>query len=248
MRRTSNDYLEYLKKTKNISHNTMMSYRRDLDKMIDYFNLHRIFDYEMINVTNLNSYVLHLELKGNSNATVIRNIAVMKGYFDYLFKCHKIEECITDNINRPVLEKPVTSTVDLKEIQRLLDSIEVGASPKGERDYAMLQLFCNSGIPVSELIELRVTDVRLDLGFVQSISRGRRKIYSVNHVVCEAVKGYIENGRSYIVTDNDNTILFTNIKGQPLSRQGVWKMVKTYAKRIGLEDINPAKLCKVCEK
>lgn len=248
MRRTSNEYIEYLKNKKNISNNTISSYRSDLDKMIDYFNMYRIFDYEMINETNLNSYVLYLELKGNSNATIVRNIAVMKGYFDYLFKTHRIEECITDNINRPIIEKKIAKTIDYDEIDRLLESVKGAESPKEQRDYAMLKLFCDGGIPVSELIGLRATDVNLDVGFVQSISRGKCKIYGINNEMTEIIRTYLENGRCNIIADTENTILFTNMQGQPMSRQGVWKMVKTHAKKVGITDINPAKLCRVSEK
>ncbi len=245
MRKVSEEYVEYLKRTKEISKNTEISYRSDLDKMIEYFNLHGIFDYQRINETNLNSYILSLELKGNSGATITRNIAVMKGYFDYLFKTHRIKECITDEVRRPVLKKNPVMGASRIQANKILEIVQ-GEDVKSIRDFAMLQLFCNVGIPVSELINLQVTDVNSSVGYVQSTVKNRVKTYAITSEMVRIVEEYLEKGRPYIVK-GESTLLFSNMQGQSMSRQGVWKMVKTYAKQAGLEDVNPAKLCKVSE-
>lgn len=247
MRKTADEYVEYLKKVKGISRNTEISYRCDLDKMIEYFNIHRVFDYDRINETNLNSYILALELKGNSSATITRNIAVMKGYFDYLFKTHKISECITDNVKRPVLERNYTVGTTKSQVGKILKEAE-GTTPKTLRDYAILQLFCTVGIQVSELIELQIQDINLDVGYVQSISRNKKKTYSISEEVTSILRDYLENGRPQLVKDSENTILFTNIQGEAISRQGVWKMVKKYAKQAGIAEVNPSKLCRTSER
>lgn len=247
MRKTSREYVEYLKKTKGISKNTEISYLSDLDKMIEYFNLHGIFDYERVNETNLNSYVLALELRGNSSATIIRNIAVIKGYFDYLFKLHKIPECITDQVRRPIIERNVIVGTPKYQVDKILSTIG-SESVKSLRDYAMLQLFCTAGIQVSELIQLKINDINLEVGYVQCQSRNKEKTYSISSDVIESVRIYLENGRTNIVSDEENTILFTNMQGEMMSRQGVWKMVKKYAKEAGVDDVNPSKLCKASEK
>ncbi|MFI3171216.1 MAG: tyrosine-type recombinase/integrase [Eubacteriales bacterium] len=243
MRKTSREYIEYLKKTKGISKNTEISYLGDLDKMIEYFNMYRVFDYERINETNLNSYILSLELKGNSGATVTRNIAVMKGYFDYLFKTHRISECITDNVKRPVFEaNPVIATTK-EQAERVLEQVQ-GNDAKSLRDHAMLQLFCTVGIQVTELITLQLDDINLEVGYIQSNTRNKKKTYSLPSEVSEIIETYLVNGRTQLTKDEENTTLFTNMQGQEMSRQGVWKMVKCYAKNAGLEEISPAKLCK----
>lgn len=246
MRRTSNEYVEYLKTRREISKNTEISYRSDLDKMIEYFNLHRIFDYERINETNLNSYILYLELKGNSSATITRNIAVMKGYFDYLFKTHRIGECITDNVKRPVVQKNTIVATSRTHVDKILEKAD-GEDMKSLRDYAMLQLFCMVGIPVSELINLKLDDLNLPVGYIQSAVKTKMKTYSINHDMISILETYLEKGRPYIVNDDNNVLLFTNMQGQSMSRQGVWKMVKSYAKEAGIEEVSPAKLCKTSE-
>ncbi len=243
MRRTSKEYIEYLKSRKEISKNTEISYRSDLDKMIEYFNLHNIFEYERINETNLNSYILYLELRGNSSATITRNVAVMKGYFDYLFRKHKIPECITEDVKRPIIQKNTIGATSKNQVDKILDKAK-GEDAKSLRDYTMLQLFCSVGIPVSELISLHIEDMNLEVGYVQCQSRNKEKTYRMDTEMISIIEKYLEDGRPSIVKDEKNTILFTNMQGQSMSRQGVWKMVKKYANEAGIEDVNPAKLCR----
>lgn len=243
MRKTSNEYIDYLKVKKNISKNTEASYRKDLDKLIEFLNLYRIFDYELINATNLNSYVLHMEIKGMSTATIMRNIAVMKGYFDYLFRTHRIPECITEDIKRPVYQSAPRQAVKTSDWEKILHRLNSG-EVKNLRDLAMMEMMFRSKISVSELISMNLNDLNLDLGFVQCDSRGKRKMYSLSTEVVSVLKDYLENGRSKIVGDDEEMILFPNMQGNSMSRQGVWKMVKTHAKACGVEDVNLSRLCK----
>ncbi len=247
MRKTSNEYIEYLKAKKNISANTESSYRNDLNKMIEYFNLYKIMDYKYINSTNLNSYVLHMEIHGSSSATIVRNIAVIKGYFDYLFRMHHIDECITEEIKRPVTVAKPRVTVDSRDVEKMMNSLS-GRVGKDMRDYAIIQLLFQAKIPASELLELTVDDVNYELNYIQSQTRKKLKSYSVNQEVMDVVSKYIEEGRPQIIREEDDKILFPNMRGMKMSRQGVWKMVKTHAKSAGIEDLNLARLCKVDEK
>lgn len=246
MRKESKEFIEYLQRTKGISKNTEISYKGDLDKMIEYFNMRGIFDSAIINETNLNSYILYLELKGNSNATITRNIVVLKGYFDFLFKTHRIQECITDNVKRPVIEKNVIAGTSKREIDKILIEVE-GDTPKALRDNAIIQLFSKVGIQVSELIMLELSDVNLSVGYIQCTSRKKKKTYSLPDEVVEVLGAYLENGRPSLVKENENTILFVNMQGDAISRQGVWKMVKRYATQAGAEGVNSAKLCRASE-
>lgn len=246
MRKTSNDYIEYLKEKKNISPNTEKSYRNDLNKMIDYFNLYKILDYKYINSTNLNSYILHMEIEAYSSPTIARNIAVIKGYFDYLFRMRHMEYCITEDIRRPVVEVKVRKSADSKEVRKLMESVG-GQAVKDLRDYAIMQLMVHAKIPVSELIELSIDDLNFDLNYIQSQTRKKLKSYSLDQEVMDILCRYIEQGRSSIIREEEVKILFPNMRGTKMSRQGVWKMVKAHAKIAGVEDLNLARLCKVDE-
>ncbi len=243
MKRTSKEYIEFLKRTKNISKNTEMSYIQDLDKMIEYFYMHHIFDYERITVTNINSYIMYLELKGMSSATIARNVAVIKGYFDYLFRQHKIPEYITDQIQKPTLKKNVTVKASREEAEKILE-IAKGDKPKNKRDYLMFRLMCEVGLQVTELVELKVQEVNLEVGFIICTSSKIAKTYSLSSEVSELIRTYIEEVRPSFVVDEGCNFMFMNVKGESMSRQGFWKVIKTYAIQAGVEDISPTKLCK----
>lgn len=240
MRKTSIEYIEYLKVKKKISLNTELAYRNDLDKFIEYMNLHRIFDYKLINQTNINSYVLHLELKGVSTATIMRNITAIKGYFDYLFRNHKISQSITEDIMKPHHQNTPRNAVGKNEWEKLICSLD-SSDPKNIRNILMMKFMFEVGISVSELIEIKVSDVNLDLSLVQCKCRGKDKAYILSDVLVEELNSYMKELYTELESD---TILFPNTKGESMSRQGVWKMVKTHAKKCGLEDINLSRLCK----
>lgn len=243
MRKSSNEYLEYLCDKRNISENTRKSYKNDLNKMVEYFHLYKIMDYQYINETNLDSYILHMELKGASSSTVLRNIAVIKGYFDYLFRTHKIDKCITEDIKRPSSIVKATTSVDNSELRKLMKAME-GSASKDLRDFAIIKLMFESQITVSEIVAMEVSGVDFQLGFVETTRRGKLTTYKVKPSVMNALLRYMESGRSNIVTDEQNQILFPNMTGARMSRQGVWKMVKTHARKLGMDDINLSRLSK----
>lgn len=243
MRKTSAQYIEYLKDKKNISTNTEISYKNDLNKMIEYFTLYKIVDYTYINETNINSYILYMELNGASSATIIRNIAVIKGYFDYLFRTHKINTCITDDIKRPIYDVKPRQLIGDKEIGQLMDTMQ-GRATKDIRDIAIIQLMFLSKLSVSEIILLKVEDLNLEFGFLQAQRRGKSVTYKLDEVELQALINYMESSRINIIKDESNRILFPNMKGDSMSRQGVWKMVKTHANAAGLDDINLSRLSK----
>lgn len=243
MRRSSKEYIEYLKDKKNISINTQASYKRDLNKMIEFFNLYKIFDYCYINETNLNSYILHLELKGASSATIVRNIAVMKGYFDYLFRTHKIKECITENMKRPVITNTTKERVKNSDLEKLVESIPMDTN-KGMRDGLIIQLMFNAKISVSTLIDLKVEDINMELAYIYCEVRNKYKTFEIEEEILPLLKLYIEEVRIELLKGQETDILFPNMQGEHMSRQGVWKMVKTYGKKIDLEDISLSRLSK----
>lgn len=243
MKKTSEEYIEYLKQKKDISLNTQVSYRNDLKKMTDYFTVHKLVDYEMISVTNINSYILYLELQGTSTATIIRNIAVIKGYFDYLFREHKISNCITDEIKRPVYVANKREKLSEDEINKLLEVVK-GNGPKERRDYALIQLLVTAKIPISQLLDMTVKDVDFEMGYIQCNLRKKIKTYRIEDEVLNSLTAYVEDGRDKILKDRSTEILFLNMKGVAMSRQGAWKIIKTHSKVAGIEDINLSRLNK----
>ena len=158
-------FIDYLKETKNASASTVSSYQRDLKKLETYLTEHGISDVEHVTSTNLNSYVLYLEKQGLSTATVSRNVASMKAFFHYVYYKRRIDSDPTETIKAPHIEKRVPGILSMEETVQLLEQPS-GTSPKELRDRAMLELLYATGMRVSELISLKMTDLNLILSYV----------------------------------------------------------------------------------
>ena len=159
-------YVDYLRNVKKSSENTVASYRRDLIKFYRYFDEKGITRIDDINETYITSYVLEMEKQGMSMATVSRNIASIKSFYAYLMRERIVNEDPTENIKPPKIVKKVPETLTISEVNKLLDQ-PTNKTPKEIRDKAMLELLYATGIRVTELVTLKLTDVNIKLGFIE---------------------------------------------------------------------------------
>ncbi len=232
-------FISYLHNVKKMSLNTELSYRRDLLKLETYLNEQGIADVKAVNGTNLNSYILKLEKDNFSKATISRNVACIKTFYHYLLKEGLVSEDASDALKAPKVEKKMPEIMTPREVVRLLEQPK-GNSPKDIRDKAMLELLYATGIRVSELISLKVTDVNLPLNYITCHDANKERIVPFGHEAKTAVTRYLEDARATMLEDKASDILFVNCSGQEMSRQGFWKLIKYYAKKAGIEaDITP---------
>lgn len=234
-----NSFMIYLHNIKKTSENTEMSYRRDLVKVKNYMQEQGIVDVKKITATNLNSYILYLEKNKFSAATISRNIASLKAFYHYMCKEGMVHEDIAETLHAPKIEKKIPEILSTDEVVRLLEQPS-GDTPKEIRDKAMLELLYATGIRVTELITLKVDDVNLQMGYVVCRDGGKERIIPFGNAARSALLRYLEESRQSMITDVESEYLFTNCSGQPMSRQGFWKLVKYYARRAGIvSDITP---------
>ena len=230
-------YVTYLGDVKHSSQNTIQSYHRDLNKMQEYFEQKGITEVEDISSTSLSSYVLYLESSGMSAATVSRSIACIRSFFLYLLGKGLVQGNPTDTLRPPKVEKKTPDTLSVEEVNLLLQQPS-GDSPKEIRDKAMLELLYATGLRVSELIHLQAQDVRPELGFIACSDNGKTRSIPIGDQAKDALTTYIRKVRPIMVKEGD--FLFANVKGEPMSRQGFWKIIKYYAKKAHIEkDITP---------
>ena len=232
-------FIEYLHVEKQTSKNTEVSYERDLKKMCQYLEEQGVASVKTISTTVLNSYVFYLEQGGMKPATISRSIASMKAFFAYLYKYHKIEEDPTEKIKAPKIEKKPPSVLSTEEITQLLEQPS-GNSPKELRDKAMLELLYATGIRVSELISLKISDVNIQMEYLNCIDAHKERTIPFGKKAKEALKNYLTDGRPRLVGNEESKWLFTNCSGQSMSRQGFWKLIKSYGCKAGIEsEITP---------
>lgn len=230
-------FTSYLKNTKKSSNNTIMSYQRDLNKMCSFMEAKEVAGIGNINDTNLNSYVLYLENQGLSSATISRNIASIKAFFLYLLREGKVKKDPTMLLKPPKCEKKKPKTLTMEEVELLLRQPQ-GDRPKDLRDKAMLELLYATGLRVSELINLKLSDVNLQMGFLVCSDNSKNRVIPMDSIALQALDDYIAYSREQMSKGSD--YLFVNCYGTQMTRQGFWKILKFYAKKAGIEkEIGP---------
>lgn len=167
------EYVEYLKKTKGISLNTEMAYRRDLMKLVKYLDAQNVSDVTQITVTNLNSYMLYMEKQGLTNTTISRNVASIKGFFQYLVREGILAEDVSSTLTSPKIERRAPKSASKEDVKKVL-AVPNGKTPKLLRDKAMIELLYSTGIMVEELVGLKVGDINTELGYLQCHFEGNQ--------------------------------------------------------------------------
>ena len=238
-----NDYIEdfitYIHNTKGSSNNTEMSYRRDLRKMNDYFAKKNIRDLSAISESDLSDYVKHLEKQKYSAATVSRNIASVKALCHFLVLKKKMAVDVSTGLKAPKIEKKLPTIMSNAEVNKLLMQPS-GSSMKEIRDKAMLELLYATGIRVSELISLRTSDVNMQMSCIVCRDLHKERMIPFGHKAKQALSKYLSEVRDNMVNEKQSEILFVNCSGEPMSRQGFWKLIKFYTKKAGItDDITP---------
>ncbi len=231
------EFKTYMLVEKKRSENTVESYVNDLEQFYKYLSESGIEteDLSRINKTNIMSYILRLSASGKTSATVSRNISSIKAFYKYLFKCRIVNENVPESISPPKVKKSNPDILTFEEVELLLSKAE-GESEKAKRDMAMLETLYATGITVSELLDLKISDVYLQLKFIKCEKKER--IIPIGNKAVLALEDYIENVRKNI--DYEDETLFLNHNGEKMTRQGFWKLIKHYAKIAGItKNITP---------
>ena len=233
-------FITYLHKTRKASANTEMSYRRDLEKLYRFLNGEPgITAWENVTTTNLNSYMLYMEEQKYASSSISRSVASIRSFFHYLDKRNLIPDNPADELKPPKVEKKLPDILSVYEVDLLLDQPNRETS-KGLRDRAMLELLYATGIRVSELISLRLNDVNLKMNYISCAERAKERAVPFGSAAREALTEYLDKARDTFPMAQESDILFTNVSGRQMSRQGFWKLLKGYAALAGIErDITP---------
>lgn len=234
-----NEFMEYLQNEKNISGNTELSYRRDLKKMVAYFDQAGVQKMEEVTEADLKVYLGEMRKEKFAPATISRNIASIRAFFHYLLKKGIIREDPSEYLKAPKIQKKTPEFLTVEEVDRLLrqPSSDTG---KGIRDKAMLELLYATGMRVSELLNLQTEDINLSFGYVICHDSEKERVLPIGNVSRDALVRYMDKARKLFVKDTKETALFTNCSGKAMSRQGVWKVLKGYAEAAGIHrDITP---------
>ena len=246
MRNTIQAFLNQLSIEKGFSENTVGAYRNDLYQLagfVESIASAKKFDAKWASVDRnlLINYIIDLKERNYSSATVARKVAAVKSFFAFLVREGKVQSDPTENISSPKVNKSLPKPLSPAEMDILLAEPAKLATPEAMRDAAMLELLYACGMRVSELIDLNVNDVNLKAGFVRCLGKGsKERIIPVHERAIECVKKYIAESRPGLLHGKDEDALFLNRRGDRLTRQGFWLILKGYAKSSGIKkDVTP---------
>lgn len=239
MKKTVDKFAEYLTNEKQSSANTVMSYKRDLNKFALFLESQGVFVVSKITATNLTAYALVLEKEGRAASTISRSIASIKAFFDYLYHEKLVDKDISNVLKAPKIEKKLPEILTIEEVNLLLEQPK-GKDTKSIRDKAMLELLYATGMRVSELLHIRLEDLNLSMGYVVCREGGKERVVPFGKEAKKALERYLKEARDKMLGDKEQEMLFINCSGSAMSRQGFWKLLKIYADRAGIEkEITP---------
>lgn len=233
------EYTSFMTDIRHKSLNTVESYKRDVTQYISYLDGTGVTDISSTTKTTILSYLLYLQKEGRASSTVSRTLASLRSYYLFMMQNGVVKSNPTSNLEAPHVEKKIPKILSGEEVELLLEQPK-NCDNKGIRDKAMLELLYATGIRVSELINLDVSDVNVPMSFVRCKGGKKERIIPMGHQAKDALENYINNVRKYMVKDENETALFVNCSGARLSRQGFWKLIKYYQHIAGIEtDITP---------
>lgn len=230
-------FANYLKLERSLSANSIEAYTRDVEKLNQYMEMsHPALSPLKVTARHLQGFIEYINELGMSAYSQARILSGLKAFFKFMMVEDLIETDPTDLLEGPKIGRKLPDTLDLHEIIRLLDAIDL-SKPEGGRNRAMLEVLYGSGLRVSELVELKRGNVYFDIGFLRVIGKGNKeRLVPCGKDALKFLKSYIDEIRVHVpVQKGFENHVFLNRRGKKLSRVMVFLIIKDLAERIGLK-------------
>lgn len=229
-------FLNHLAAERGFSPNTIEAYSGDLRKLAEFLSKRNIKSPKECTDTDVSTFMVHLRRSGLSTSTCARAFSAVRSYFKFLFNEGLIDAVPIMRISRPREARKLPGYLTQKEVETLL-SMPNKTDPAGLRDAAMLELIYATGIRVSELVNLTPDRLDLEVGYIIPMGkRSKERIVPMGEAAKGALREYLKKGRPHLAKKSTSRYLFLNRKGDRLTRQGFWKIIKDYAARCGIRE------------
>jgi integrase/recombinase XerD len=236
-------FLDFLQEEYKYSNNTTAAYKNDLGQFVKFLQAgeYDVNDWSDVTPEIVDEYVQYMKDKAYASSSVARKVAAVKSFFNFLFARGIIEDNPTTNVDSPKVKKRLPQTLTTEDIEKLLQAPRQKRSPKHLRDTALLTMLYSTGMRVTEVVSLRVDDVDLQANMLSCHGKdGQLRELPLDKDTRDSVAAYLDGGRQYLVKNKDEDALFLNHRGQQLTRQGLWLIIKAYAKKANLSgDVTP---------
>lgn len=229
------NFLNYLSVERGLAQNTLLAYRRDLEKYSKELSEKKIEAIAQVKREHVTEFIFRQKQEGLSTSSICRSLAAVKMFHRFLVREHLAPADPTNLVETPKLWKRVPDVLSQAEIDAMINAA-FGKKPQQVRDYAILELFYASGMRVSELCGLKVENVNLQVGYVRCLGKGRKeRVIPIGGRAREAIKKYCEGARLRFLKKRLSSDLFLSRLGAKITRQGIWRIIKDHAKKANIQ-------------
>jgi integrase/recombinase XerD len=229
-------FLHFVTVEKGYSDHTASAYRNDLTQFLAYLMGEQVSSWQDLGRVHIMNYVMYLKERGYASSTVARKVAAVKSFFHFLLADGVLRDDPTAAVDSPAVEKHLPRPLSPEQTARLLAEPTKSNTPKAARDWALLELMYATGMRASEIIGLELGAVDLEAGTVRCLGKGNKeRILPLYERARQAMEVYLGSGRARLLQGRAETALFVNHRGRPLTRQGLWLIVKEYAAAAGID-------------
>ncbi|QTJ50883.1 site-specific tyrosine recombinase XerD [Dolosigranulum pigrum] len=231
------EYIIYLKIERGLSANTVTSYKRDIEKYLTFLTEKKITQLDEVSRFEILDFLQTLRQSGAADNSIIRMVSSLRKFHQYL----KRESIVSDDpmqlIDTPKKASTLPKAISPQAVEQLLEAPDT-TTPLGVRDRTILELMYATGLRISELVNLKLSDMHLTMGFIQTMGKGEKeRIIPLGEIASQWLNHYLDGARVYLQDQSAETseYVFLNSRGKGLSRQGVWKKVKQLALEAGID-------------
>lgn len=229
------DYLHYLKVERGLSHNTIVSYQNDLLQFMTFLQTFKITSFNDVDRKVVVSFLQQENEQKKATSSIVRCVTSLRKFFQYLIEEEKVTADPMQLIDAPKRREHLPEVLSVKEVDCLLNSPDT-AKPLGLRNRAILELMYATGLRVSEVIGLKLADLHLSLGLIQTLGKGQKeRIIPIGDQAIHWLERYLNEVRPQLLKKQRNNYLFLNHHGRKLSRQGIWKNLKLEVQKAGIQ-------------
>lgn len=239
--KTVEAFMEYLEVEQGFAPNTLAAYHTDLKQFISFLRKQRDFwGWSELSRDDILAFLLHMKERKYASSTIARRISALRSFFSFLIQEGILDEDPSEDIELPKVSRSLPRVLTTEEIDELLELPARSNTPIALRDRAMLELAYATGMRVSELVHLKLSDLNLATGDIRCIGKGNReRILPLSATAARALEEYLEMARPHLARSAEAEYLFLNRRGRHMTRQGFWLLLKKYAEEIDLYDVTP---------
>lgn len=234
-------FLDHLRIERGYSENTLSAYRRDLQQFQTYLTAQGCNTWTSLDGQMLEAFLAWISTQSYKPSSLSRKLASVRSFLHFLFREEMLTHDLAAHVHQPKVGMRLPKALPQEDVQRLLAAVrQNSATPIGQRDAALMELLYATGLRVSELVALNVQDLDLRAETLRCLGKGsKERELPLYATAVQALERYLREGRSFLQRSPDEAALFLNRNGKRLTRQGVWGIIRHYARIAGLEALTP---------